>query len=311
MKSFLAILSFTLFANVSLGGVKGVVVLVPGTGNSLLPGAVQKSPISKELSANPYFSKSILEVIQKRNFEVLVIKGLAPAGLFQSNGKKSLEVLSSWYLKKYPQKNVPITLIGHSAGGFYSLHMAHLNKTLPIRDVVLLSSGLKGLRIAEIVFPGDAKTPAVTIPGLGFFIDVRGLPQFKPDHVKKFIAQLRLPETLRLFAVGGSQQPSSRVTEIAQPQFLSPILKVSASLIGEECDGIVESQSAYAQGVRIATREGGFVEPTSIPNLHMNLEHPEQVFDHRIFAVLGTWNVGYIRDAQVQLYNGLLDILER
>jgi hypothetical protein len=87
---------------------------------------------------------------------------------------------------------------------------------------------------------------------------------------------------------------------------LSWALQVTQSFIQKISDGIVSQSSSLALNAEIATSNGKKLQlerdTNSIP-----LEHWEQVQDYRLFHLLGTSHVSYIRDQQQKVYVDLIE----
>src|SRR4051812_28088094 len=103
---------------------KGVVVMIPGTFNSLAPGYLRRSSVGGLWEANPYFSIDAVSSVESRGYKAYVVRDLVPFGQFEANGARALREIEAWYDAKFPNHDVPITLLGHSAGGFYGLYVA-------------------------------------------------------------------------------------------------------------------------------------------------------------------------------------------
>ncbi len=326
---------------------KGVVILVPGTLNSVLPGSINHNNesingantngpnlngtniYSANLNdgsvnntninarSNPYYSDNIINTIQKNGYEVLVIKKLSALGSFESNGAKVYQELSNWYRTNFPKRNVPITILGHSAGGFYSLYASYLNTRnvadkLPIKRVIAISTPFNGLKIADLIasFPIVGTIIRFTIDSFYSFFDLRGLYQLTTREIRRFLGQLRLDPELEIITIGSTQEEPRGYSQRRDARFLCVACNVIDSFISGSSDGMVSVSSAYATNARIYDYNGNLLPIKRWYRLHGYLDHFEQAMDSRLFSLIGTYNRKYIYYEQNRLYQNLFSNLE-
>jgi pimeloyl-ACP methyl ester carboxylesterase len=259
-----------------------VVVLVPGFFNSFAP---------------EYFSQEIVESFENKGFKVYVIQNLNPIGTIAENGLK----LEQNLIKIEESLKAPTSfhLVGHSAGGFYSLFVANRNK-LKIASILTVSTPFKGVEFIEKWLQNSLLFNALTK-----LVRLDGLKEMTPKGIQKFIQSIRVSPDTKLIAFGGYQPKS---IDIWDARNISLPLRVTSSYISEESDGIVGYSSALGFG-SIMTTENKTAIQLKDPNYFLDLEHWEQVLSSRSFLFLAIRNTDYIRREQIRFYGGLADLL--
>lgn len=287
---------------------KSLVVLIPGTWNSLLPGNIRENPVSQELEANSYFSLDVVNTLVKSGHGVLIVNKLSPFGDFNINADRTIRAIQDWYLKFYPKKDMPITLLGHSAGGLYALKTANVLWEFPIRNVILIATPLNGSPVAEKIFEGGvaAKILRETLERFSNIIDFNGVTHLTKTETHAFLDQLRIPENIQIIASTGSQPAPEKVQDYGDSLFLSPLFQTTALAISESSDGVVPLSSAFGEGTLIKDTTGNFKKIISVPFLSAHLDHAEQFLDVRIFHLMGFRNTDELRSEQISFYNKLI-----
>lgn len=285
---------------------KALVVLVPGTLNSVLPGSLIGDP-KNGFEYNPYFSETIVKVFLEQNFSVLVINRLDPLGDFQKNGEITFSQTYKIYNEHYGRLNIPIYMIAHSAGGFYSFYASDINKNLPIKKIVLVSCPMGGSELAEVVFEKGKlgewfRRSLETISNP--FIDLRGITRIGPKHVSQFLSEVNIESNVQVYSTTSSQSRPS-VLKTYDSKFLSPILQLTSRFLPGKSDGIVSVESTLKYSEPLLNRDGQVVKITQLTTT-ANLDHAEEVLDHRLFKVFGFYNTDYIRDSQKEWYTNIL-----
>ena len=281
-----------------------VAILVPGTLNSFVPGGADDA----ELRAYPYFSKAVVDSVRARGFETHVVRGLAPTGRLEANGRQVLDDAQAWYFSRHPRADAPITLLGHSAGGLYALFAAANHGRLPIDKVILVSTPLEGARLADFVMRGGPAAQKLWDALLTYrpYLDLSGLKEMRQAEVARFLSVLRFEPNLKVYAVGGAQPIARGPLEASNPDFLSPPLELTGRAIAVESDGIVDTASAYGAGARLLTTTGEPVEIVRLREERAALDHPEQFMDYRLQGFLGTRSAWIIEGRQRGFYSRLL-----
>lgn len=306
-RAFSGILFLNIFC-IALGLTRGpsaeaapaTVVLIPGTLNSLLPGSARWIPSTRTLEANPYYSRDALDSFRAKGLRVHVTPGLAGLGSFESNGEVVLRDLREWYLKAVPDRSEPITLIAHSAGGFYALHaLMYDQDSLPIARIIFVSTPLEGSEAADRFFGPSGQWPKFPFPWLNL-TSYDGLPQLSTLGVTRFLAKTEVPSQVELLSVAGSQPSPKKVSEFRSARFLAPFFALTASWIPGESDGIVSLHSAWGTNAKLP------VKP--LYNLKMPLDHSKQVLDWRLFQLMGNTEAEIIHAQQIRTYSALADI---
>jgi pimeloyl-ACP methyl ester carboxylesterase len=275
------------------------VVLVPGTLNSALPGTLR----------TPYFSAAVLEAVSDAGYESFVIQGLRPIGGLEENGAIALKGLREEYLRRHPAKDVPITLLCHSAGGLFALYAAANAPDLPIRRIIMVSTPLEGARLADY-FLGDRRKGEELrreLSALPLPINLDGLKELAPKGVAEFLSKLRLNPEIKLYTASGSQSSPPGPLSTMDVEYLSPVFTVTNRIIGERSDGIVECRSAYGRGAIVPGTDGRPVPIRSLEGLHADLDHAEQLLDWRLLESLGFYNAFRIGARQKAFYASLLN----
>lgn len=272
------------------------VILVPGFFNSLAAGYARQSPPvpqQKALERAPYFSLAIVETLEKTGSPVVVVDNLDPLGSIETNGALMLEFLNELPKRRPQFKDREWIAIGHSCGGLYTLHALTADPNLPIKTLVTISTPFRGLGFIENL---SANVPFIS--ELASLINLESLMQLREHDVALAVAKLHPPKNLRIIATGGWQQTCSFFS-CNEASTLSWILSITDALVSEISDGIVTWHSMIPDQKFLPFA----IEPR--PDLAVSLEHWEQVQDYRFFSLLGTDDIGTIRDRQVQFFSSL------
>ncbi len=211
----------------------------------------------------------------------------------------TLNEVREWYQREFPNNEVPLTLIGHSAGGLYALYATTIGANLPVKNIFLLSTPLEGSKLADRIVPEVFKYID------GRILDLRGLEQIKPENVNKFLQDIRIPSKVNVYAVGSSQDTPGLFGNRLDSKYLSIALSITGKIIGEECDGIIERASAYAYNTMILTDRGDILNIQRLEHLHGKLEHPEQVLDSEVFWLGATMNTRFIDQEQKRMFTNI------
>ena len=258
------------------------VVLVPGFFNSFAP---------------EYFSEDIIKTFEQKGFKTYVVEGLDPIGTIEENGEKLIPLL-----KKITQtEGEEPQIVAHSAGGFYSLYAINKGQ-LKIKNLITVSTPYEGLDFIQAW-----RDKSSLFSELMNFCKLEGLRQLTPPYVAEFMKKVRVPEQLQIFTFGGWQP---RSLDIWNAKNISGVLRITDHFIPGDSDGIVSFKSSL--GIRnLLTVSNKSAKMYVDPNYLIPLEHWEQVLDYRNFVLLGTRNIGVIRDRQIQFYGGLADLLTK
>lgn len=281
--------------------VKGAVILVPGTFNSLVVGHVGKNPRTHRWEYHPYFSRTIIQTLRKEGLAVYTVKHLRPLGDFRINAKKALRQARRWYLKSFGDSRVPVTWVGHSAGGFYALGAAHFNQgdvRFPIERVITISTPYDGLELADR-YLRDASLGRFFARLLGWtrsLFDLRGVVQMTTPGVRSYLNSLRL-KNIQVIATAGQQPHPKRWFHRFDSRYLSRRFHRLGKKIGSESDGVVSVSSALG-------KQSGFPHYADDQLLY-NLDHSEQVLGHRRFLFRGYFRVRSIQQTQERFFKSL------
>lgn len=291
--------------------VKGVAVLIPGTFNLDLGAVLLRlgaSPKTREEAErlNPFFSSEIVQTLAAQGLAVEVVRSVAPFAGLRRNGEAALREIRDWYQSRYPDGKVPITLVGHGAGGFFALYVASHSPELPIRQVITVSTPMNGLQLADKVFDSGSVGRELKdiLDHCDGWIDLRGLPALTSPEVARFLGQIRLRPGTEILHVAGSQ-PIPGAFHLTDSAYLSPFLALTARLIDGESDGLVTVRSAYGGKTPILDTRGGRVREIARKDLFMPLDHAKQVLDYRLFTTLDETDTELIEFLQRQAYAAL------
>ena len=258
-----------------------VVIFVPGFFNSFAP---------------EYFSDAIIETMQAKGFKVIVSQHLNPVGTIEDNGERVLQIFTDAHAQN---PDADIDVVGHSAGGLYALYAINKGARY-IKNLITVSTPFNGL---EFIESWNRNVPGFT--RVTELIYLQGLQQLTTPFVQNFLASLRVPSTLKIISYGGYQPVSFNIFDAAN---MSAVLSFTAAFIPTASDGIVSFKSATATTLINTTEKTVLVVRPNL-NSYIPLEHWEQVLDYRNFILLGTPNIGIIRDRQIKFYSKIADQL--
>lgn len=291
---------------------KAIVVLIPGTLNSSVPGALRKSPVQNLYETNPYFSTTILDAFEDAGFATYVVRDLLPTGSFEENGELALKEITQWYRAHFGRTQIPMVWLGHSAGGFYALHAASINADLPLQKLVLVSTPLEGTELADQVFSSPVigrQLQDFCQDGMGI-IDLKGLPELRTSDVEKFIRSNPIESSVQIFTVAGRQSIPRFVWQEGRSEFLSPLFQWTQAWISGASDGVVSVRSANGKNAKLTSKNGNIHEVIALDGMEMPLDHVEQFLDYRILAFFGTRNADFTQVHQYKSYSELAQSLK-
>lgn len=273
--------------------VQKIVVLIPGFFN--LPG-VEAKEITDPERIN-YFSNHVLQTIENQGFKTIVFKNLDPVGGIEANGNKTLEDLNA-IANKY--KGCELNVIAHSAGGLYTAHALTKNPSLPIVNVVTISTPYQGAKILELI---------TWIPGwktVARWLNLKSIIEFDTINSESIVSQFRVPESVRWMTIAGAQTPCLLLS-CTNPQKLSWLLSVAWSFSDVEGDGVISVDSATLANSDLTNEYGEIKTVESWPEV-VSLEHWEQVLDPNLFKALGVTHVDWISEQQEELFTRIVSI---
>lgn len=271
----------------SFGWAARNLVLVPGFFNSAIP-APEKNG---NPWAQPYFSQDIVKNLAKSGDRIWVVDNLNPVGDVVENGERLIRFLEN-HRNEFASNE--IVLIGHSAGGLYSLY-AIQHSSLNLNHLVTISTPFRGLKFLQTLV--DRNIPLENLMAPFCLKNLLGLLDYQ---VTAFLRTIQIQKPLRLDVFGGYQSESFRVWDF---RYLSAPLVIFQQIAGEPSDGIVTVSSSldtsvlsqYSPKVQVVTHQ------ELLP-----LEHWEQVADANIFNLIGVVNLGSLKEAQQKMFSNLL-----
>jgi len=278
----IVLLISTLFFSYSAFANQEVVVLVPGFFNTF---------------AHEYFSNEVVHSFEKRGFTVYVATGLNPVGTVEDNGARLSLFMDR--VEQTEHRNIDFNVVGHSAGGLYTLYVANQHKH-HIKNLITVATPYKGVEFLQKWLDNSSLFKTVTD-----LAHLDGLKQLTPQGVAKFLETVRVAPDLKITAFAGSQKKGLDIWNAAN---LSAPFRLTSACISEESDGIVGLSSALGVG-SIKTTENRIAIQKFNSNYRANLEHWEQVLEGYSFLLLGIRNPGYVIDEQARFYGGLADYL--
>ena len=77
--------------------------------------------------------------------------------------------------------------MGHSAGGFYMLYTATLNRVLPIEKLIFYAAPLNGTKLADLAFEEDENREARMEFYSRYLFDLRGVLDLKTSRTQAFL----------------------------------------------------------------------------------------------------------------------------
>lgn len=268
---------------------KPVVVLVPGFFNSLAPGSEK----------GPYFSHTILTTLQNRA-KVYVVDNLSPVGSVADNGNRLATFLTS---VAHDNPGAPISLITHSAGGYYAFYALSHHSEFPVKAVVTLATPYRGVEWLT-----DLTLLHPELEAIADYLSLGSLREFEAANALKLAESFRLPEGLRVVAVAGTQDPCGGL-DCSQAEKLSWPFAITQKIMSEASDGIVNRDSALATNVHLLRLSGRAVDIERWTDMNIGLEHWEMVLDANLGHLLGVVNTDYVDRRQKEFYAQILDRL--
>ncbi len=302
-----------------MGAPHRVMVMVPGTLNSLVPGAPEDA-ISANGNQFPYFSMAVRQVMESHFCAVHIISGLDYFGEFKKNGEHTFEQTLSWYNALISELDYKpeVWFYGHSAGGLYSLYAAHLNErnkafqSLPIKKIVTMATPFNGVEFIDKLTSYNSFVAELVQKFIetAWSIDLKGLWGLKKQNVRIFLYNLKLDPQIEIHSFAGAQSTTYSANEIMNAIFLSPPLNALQKLINSVSDGMVSLASVFNQTILNKQTQDPiqYLYVQSHNDYQINLDHIEQVWDYRYLKVLGTTNSDYVLEQQIKVYNDILQM---
>ncbi len=281
------LLFLSLFFSSALHAQEKIAILVPGFFN--IPG--QKTNVGLT-----YFSRTIVRAVQASGYTPVVINDLDPVGSIVQNGER-LRVELREIAARHP--GAQLTILAHSAGGLYTGYALTVEPSLPIANVVTISTPYAGVELVELLkwIPGYSTVTKV--------LNLTNLNEFQSQAMQQTLAALRIPQRVRWIALGAAQ-PVCNLLSCAKAQNQTWLLSLAWRFSDKTGDGVVATESATAKGISVLTQEGTALKIETWPDFVIPLEHWETVLDADFFTLLGVVNTGWIQETQRSIFTQIL-----
>ncbi|HPI39925.1 MAG TPA: hypothetical protein PLJ21_03925 [Pseudobdellovibrionaceae bacterium] len=258
----------------------------------LVPGYFNSYITSLSLNQFSYFSSAIVQSFKQAGFRVFIVNNLKPTAGVKENGERLIQYLRA--ATRLSSKNEEYILVGHSAGGLYSLYAAQKNE-FPIRKIVTISTPFLGLQLIDNL--DEYNVPTQTIVDLLSWESVLG---FRSKNIRNFLTSLKFQKSFHIESFAGFQKNGNDPLNARQ---LSWPFVFTHNIIGQPSDGIVDIQSSL--GLKNLSTSSGEKIPITLHDETLKLDHWEQVLDAQIFDLMGVTNPQYILNQQIQFYKQL------
>ena len=280
-----------------------LVLLVPGFFNSLLLGYTRSG--TSGIESEPYFSQAIIETVEAKGYPVAVVNTLEPVSRIEPNGELLLTFIRDLRARRPDLAHRRIVMIGHSAGGLYSMYALNKDRTLPVDALVTIGTPFQGADLVERI-----RNFAPVLETLAEWVSLQSLVELRPQRVAEFMKKIVLPTGLRVIVTGGSQK-GCFLLSCSKAENLSWLMTLTGKIVGQPSDGVISTRSAFARDIDLHDALGDNVIIERPKGLRFDLEHWEQVHDYRLFYALGIKNVGKIEREQREFYSEALDYVAR
>ena len=302
MQRLLGLLALAAMSLSASADSKGVVFLIPGTWNSMLPGCERLNHLTKVVESNPYFSSAILDVMEEQNYDYYVVKNLNPFGDLYKNGEDAAQEIRTWYNLRFPKHDKPITLLAHSMGGAYGLHALKKLVGLPVRQIVMVSTPLDGTPLADAFLDNLlSRTFIDTVNEVaGESFDFRGLYQATAAEMQSLLKVAMIVQPIQYYTVASSQRTPPTPFHMLWSEYLNPLFTLISVLSSGDTDGMVPVSSALGRKTGMRFKELA---------VRGNLDHAEQVLDYRILEAFGAADAEFVQKEQTRLYRKIISSL--
>ncbi len=289
MKTVLFLLAFCfgLFAQAATYNYN--LVLVPGFFNSAIPAPNRFGNPWEQ----PYFSREIVKAVSTKVAKVWVVDTLSPLGGIKENGERLIQFLVD---HKTQFGDVPVVLLGHSAGGLYAMY-ASAHTTLPINHIIAFNTPFRGLK-----FLTELERKGIPIEELAAPFCLSNLIQLEETPVQNFIKGLQFNRKVRMDVFASYQTTSLALWDY---RYLSSPLLPFQALMNEPSDGIVTLKSALNPS-DLQAKNNGLLD-IQVHTKPFALEHWEAAVDPDLTRLYGVLNVGSLSQAQFETYFSIME----
>jgi hypothetical protein len=288
---------------------KGVMILVPGIFSNFGLESLKGKVPDHILAEFVYFSEIWVNTVRQSGYDPIVIRSLGSWSSFEDNGQKLAQEMKSVYLSKYPKADVPITILSHSSGAFYTLAALSGKLNLPVKKVLMVAAPLDGNELVDLYLLGKK-----FLFGSFFMpfpvLDFEGIRDLSTSNVKKFLSTVKVDDSIQFFSFPGYQPGTLNPLNFWNSSYLIPPLNFTSRFILGESDGLVSLNSTLMKNNSIQSLTGGQIKVQAVTNLRIPLDHFEQFIDHRIYEFLGFKNAYDIGNKQREFAKKLISFEE-
>ncbi len=290
--------------------VKGLVVMLPGLFNRFLPDSpMAHNPKYNSTQVSKAFSQLIVDNLMTANLDVYAFEPFNWRVSVEDISSYVANELLSYYNKNYPNHDVPVYFVGHSAGGFVALRVTQmLAAEVPVRRIITLGTPYNGSPMANYLSVGTSLLPLLDdLTGDNF--DLTGISYVTTRYAHEFLSHITLPKDVTVVAYAGYQPKNAYLFPSDDPRYLSAIFVPFQLYMPEYSDGVVDVASALGYpNTMIRNSEGFMMQVRAEREQIIPLDHAELIVDERsLQKIVPTANSSYIRDQQQKFISLLIE----
>ncbi len=250
-------------------------------------------------SGSKYFSPDIIKTFRQHGYDVYVASNLNPIGTIRQNGEKLVEALNE--IERKRGQKVEFNLLGHSAGGLYSLYAAN-TRQFNIQNIVTVATPFGGVGLSNQILNN-----LTGLQQLAQFLNLESMIEFTTEKIQKFLNTISLPAAVKISSFGGDQKMG--LNPDTDFRVIPEILMLPYMLASGLNDGLVSLSSANPLMHFKNLKNKVLRDQTSTFN-SINLDHIDQVIDYRIMLGFGFLNANILRAEQIKFYTNIVDQLK-
>ncbi|MEY4615883.1 MAG: hypothetical protein RJB66_843 [Pseudomonadota bacterium] len=278
-----------------------------------VPSGLQKSELTDAKSVFFPLSPAIRSTFSRVACHWMIANAVDSKTTLKENGRLALEQILKWHSADSDRRELPIEVIAHGIGGLFALEAISLNqqqdKKLSFEKAHLISTPLRGLELANIL-----KSNLIVRDQLTLLFETN-YPSFKlgrtfdytSEKIEEFLSSLNLPSSLELNTYSGTQA-ESKAGNASENEYthLSSLLSGFSFLIENTNDGLISRRSALSTFEQSPAVEKNSIKIVSHPDMHLNLDHFEQVTDPRHLKGISRASANKIELRQREFFESLL-----